>query len=89
MTTPKKEVQKVLDGLYEEHLGTSTGPVAKALNAMNHEIGPMKPRVVLVQNLYDKEWDNIPPKGFGVVRADQMARRLKKVAVIKEEKKDA
>ena len=82
--TAKKEFQKALDELYEEHLGTTTGPVVKALNAMNHELDMSRPRVVCVQNFYDQVWDGIPANGgFGVVPANQVSRKLKRVKVVK------
>ena len=84
--TAKKEFQKALDELYEEHLGTTTGPAVKALNAMNHELDMSRPRVVCVQNFYDQTWDGIPPKGFGAVPANQVSRKLKRVKVITKTK---
>ena len=86
--TAKQDVQKVLDELYEEHLGTTTGPVVKALNAMNHDLDLSKPRVVCVQNFYDQTWDGIPPQGFGVVPANRVSKKLKRVKVISKPAKE-
>ena len=79
-----KAVTKALEAVYRDN-GITSVPVIKALNALNDEVGISDPHCVLVKNLYSKPWENIPPGGFGVVKASRMAKRLKRVSLKKKE----
>ena len=83
--TTKQEANKALAELYKEGTGLTKGPVIKALNAMNNELGITDPYYIAVQNLHTKDWENIPPNGFGVVQKGRLSKRLKPVKIINKE----
>jgi hypothetical protein len=85
--TKQSEATKARKGLYEQHMGISSGPAIKALEAMNRDLSSAAtdPYCIPVQNLYDRVWEHIPPGGFGVVQANRMAKRLKPLTIVTTE----
>ena len=79
-----KSATNALEAVYRDN-GITSPRITKALNALNEEAGLTDPHCVLVKNLYSKPWENIPPNGFGVVKASRMAKRLKRVSLKKKE----
>lgn len=84
----QSEAAKVRKGLYETHMGISSGPAIKALEAMNRDLSSAAtdPYCIPVQNNYEKVWENIPPGGFGVVQANRLAKRLKPLTIVTTKK---
>jgi hypothetical protein len=86
-TAAKKEAQAVLDGLYKEHTGLTDGPVVKALNEMNDEVGLTNPYCRAVKNMGENWIDDIPPGGFGVMPSSGGGGKfMKPVKIIKDKK---
>ena len=77
-----------LNAIYEKQTGLTSGPVIKALNAMNKELGLTDPFCIPVQNLYKNDYENIPPGGFGVVKAGRLTKRLKRLTITTKEASD-
>lgn len=85
--TKQSEATKVRKELYEQHMGISSGPAIKALEAMNRDLSSAAtdPYCIPVMNNYDRVWEHIPPGGFGVVQANRMAKRLKPLTIVTTE----
>ena len=85
--TAKKEAQELRDELYKEHTGLTEGPVIKALNEMNDEVGITDPYCRPVKNMSENWINDIPPGGFGVrTEKGSYGKFLKPVKIIKNKK---
>ena len=74
-----KQVQNVLDELYIENFGTADGPIAKALNDMNNELGWTNPYCRIVRNHHTVAVEHIGPGEIGVLQDKRGGKRTQRV----------